>query len=111
MMFDSNNGNKNWKDAELLKPKHFYNFDSFNYLGPNTSTCIPPGHNKIQVHLINDYKQYGRYKSRNVASGNRTGPNLKTNYSIIISFSSRRTIFYLVEWNNIKRHTGDISNT
>ena len=32
MMFDDDNGNNNWKDAEILKLKQIYNFDTFNPL-------------------------------------------------------------------------------
>ena len=52
MMFDYDNGNTNWKDAELLKLKQIYIFDPFSSLVPATSTRIPPSHTKIQVHLI-----------------------------------------------------------
>ena len=52
MTFDADNGNTNWKDAELLKLKHIYNFYPFDSLGPTTSARILYVHTKIQVHLI-----------------------------------------------------------
>ena len=47
MFFDANNGNNNWKDAELLEINHIYNFYPFDSLGPDLSACILPGHTKI----------------------------------------------------------------
>ena len=83
-MFDANNGNTKCKDAELLKLKKMYNFDPFESLGPVSKARIPPDHTKIQVHLIYNYKQDGRYKAHMVASGNMTGPNLDAYYYIVV---------------------------
>ena len=91
MLFYANNDNTNWKYAELLKLKQIYNFDPFNSIGPVTSAPIPPGHTKIQVHLIYEYKQYGRYMERMVAYGNMNEPNLGTYYSSTISL-------YSIQW-------------
>ena len=33
-MFDADNLNTNWKDADLLELKQIYNFDTFESLGP-----------------------------------------------------------------------------
>ena len=64
MIFDADNGNTNyWKDNEILKLKHIYNFEIFNSIGPDTSARITPGHTKIQVHHIYYYNQYGIYKA------------------------------------------------
>ena len=62
MMFDTDNGNTNWKDADILELNQIYKFDPFDSLGPATSGRIPPGHINIQVHLIYDCNKYGRYK-------------------------------------------------
>ena len=51
-LFSADNGNTNCKGAELLKLRKIYNFDPFESLGPVKKARIPPGHNKIQVHLI-----------------------------------------------------------
>ena len=45
-----------------------------------------------------------------LASGNKTGPNIDTYYSSIISLSSVRTVVFLYELNNIETRTGDTSN-
>ena len=45
-----------------------------------------------------------------LASGNKTGPNIDTYYSSIISLSSVRTVVFIYELNNIETRTGDISN-
>ena len=76
-MFDADNGNTNWKDAELLELKQIYNFNNFESLGTVKKACIPPGNTKIQVDIIYDYKQDDVYKSRMVASGNMNRPILK----------------------------------
>ena len=110
IMFDANNANKNWKDAELLKLKQIYNCDPFNSLGPFASAHIPPDHTKIQVNLIYDYRQDGRYKAHMVDSGDMTGPNRYTYYSSIISIRSMRTVVFLDELENIEAHKYDISN-
>ena len=47
MMCDANNGNINWKYADLLELKQTYNFDLFNYIRPIISAHIPPKHTKI----------------------------------------------------------------
>ena len=52
MMFGADNGNTKWKGTDLLELKQIYNFDPFDSLSPATSSCIPPGHTNIQVHLI-----------------------------------------------------------
>ena len=78
IMFDSDNDNTNWKDADLLKIKHIYNFDPFDSLRPITIARIIPGHTKIQVHIIYYYKQDGIYKTRMVDYGNVTLPKLDT---------------------------------
>ena len=96
-MFDANNGNTNMKDAELLKLKQIYNFDSSNSLIPAMGTCIPPGHIKIRVHLIYEYKQDGIYKVCMVASGKITGTNLVTYYSSVISL---RSMCNVISWMN-----------
>ena len=62
MIFNSDNGNNNWNNVELLELKQIYNFDPFEYLGPVNKACIPPGHTKIQVNFMYNYKKYGRYK-------------------------------------------------
>ena len=77
-MFDADNGNTNWKGAELLELEKIYKFDNFESLGPVNKSCIPTGQTKIQVHLIYDYKQYGGYKAHMLASSNITGPNIET---------------------------------
>ena len=59
MVFDDDNRNTDRKESEILKLKQIYKFDSFDCLGTVTSPRIPPGHTKIQVHLIYDYKKYG----------------------------------------------------
>ena len=43
-----------------------------------------------------------------VASGKRTGPNLKTYYSSFLSLRPMRTIVFLNELNGIKIRNGDI---
>ena len=111
MMFDADNRNTNWKYAQLLELKKPYNFYPLHSLGPVKIARIPPGHTNIQVHLIYDYKEYGRYKSSILASGNMTGTNIETYYSIFISLCSMRTIDLLEKLNNIETRTGDISNT
>ena len=111
MVFDSDNVNTNWKDSELLEMKQIYNFGPFESLGTVIKARIPPGHTKIQVHIICDYKKDGRYKACMVDSGNMNGPNLDTHYSIVISLRSMRTVVLLDELNNIETCTGDISNT
>ena len=110
MMFDAENGNTNWEDADLLELKQIYNFDPFDSLGPVNSACIPLVHNKIQLHIIYIYKQDGRYKSRMLTSGKMTGPNLDTYYSSVISLCSMRTVVFLYELNNIETCKGDTSN-
>ena len=108
MIFYSDHINTNWENAELLELKQIYNFKSFDSLGPLNNAFIPPGHNKIQVHLIYNYKQDGRYKSLMVASGNMTGTNIDTNYSSIISIRFMRTVFFLAKMSNIETRTGDL---
>ena len=110
MLFGADNGNTNWKDDEILELTQIYNFGPFESLGLVNKSHIPPGHTKIQVHLIYDYKQDGRYKARTVASSNMTWPNIDTYYYIVISLRSMRTIVFLAELNNIETHTCDISN-
>ena len=110
MMFYADNVNTNWDGSELLELKQIYNFDPFESLGLFNKARIPPGHTKIQVHIIYDYKQYGRYKACMVASGNITGSNLDTYYYNVISLRSMRTVVFLAELNNIQTLTGDISN-
>ena len=83
----------------------------FDSIGPVADTRIPPGHAKIQVHLIYDYKQDRRYKACMLAFANMTVPNLDTYYYRIISLCSMRTIVFLVELNNIDTRTDDISNS
>ena len=110
MMFDSNNCNTNWKDGELIKLKQIYYFDPFYYIGTVMSARIPPGHTKIQVHIIYDYNKDRRYKAHMVASGNMTGTNLDTYYSIVVSLHSVRTVVFLSELNNIDIRNSDIIN-
>ena len=110
MMFDADNGNKNWKDADLLEPKKIYNFDTFESLGTVKKARIPPGNTKIQVHLIYDCKQDGRYKAQMVASGNMTGTNIDNYYSSVISLHSICIVAFLYKLNNIDTRTGDNSN-
>ena len=52
MIFYADNVNTNCTGAELLELKKIYNFDTFESLVPVNKVCIPPGNNKIQVHLI-----------------------------------------------------------
>ena len=111
MVFDTDNGNTNFKDANILELKQIYNFYPFNSLGPTTSACIPPGHTKIQVHLIYDYNQDGRYKACMVVSCKMNGPNLDTYYYSVISLRSMRTVVLLDDLNDIEICTGDIRNT
>ena len=94
--FDSDNGNTNWKDAEILELKQMYNFCPFGSLGLVNKARIPPGHAKIQLNIIYDYKQDWRYKACMVASGNMTGTNIDTYYSSVISlFSMHNVVFKL----------------
>ena len=111
VMFLYDNSNTNWKDAKLFVLKQIYNFDPFGSLIPVTSARIPPGHTKIQVHILFYYKQYGRYKAFMVASENVTGNNLGTYYSSFISLRYVHTVVFLVELNDIEIRTGDIINS
>ena len=54
MIFDADNGNTNWKDAELLEMKQIYNLNPFESLGKVNKACSPPGCTKMQVHMIYD---------------------------------------------------------
>ena len=74
------------------------------------NTHILPGHTNIKVHLIYDYKQDVGYKSRMVASGNMTGPNIYTYYYSVVSLCSMCIVVFLSELNNNKIRTGDIIN-
>ena len=76
MMFYANNGSTNRKGNHILELKHIYNLDLFNYLGPVPIARIPSIHAKIQVRIIYEYTQYGRYKAFMVSSGNITGPKV-----------------------------------
>ena len=111
MMFDANNENINWKDSEIPELKQIYNFDPFGYLGLVNRARITYGYTNKQVHIIYNYKQYGRYKAHMVASGNMIGPNIHTNSSSVISLHSMRICVFLSELNNIETRTGDISNS
>ena len=51
-MFGADKVNTNWKDADLLELKHIYNFFPFESLGYFSKSRIPPGNNKIQLHII-----------------------------------------------------------
>ena len=82
------------KYADLFEMKEIHNFDNFESLGPASNARIPPGHTKIKVHLIYDYKQDRRYKARMVASGIMNGSNLDTYYSRVISLCSMNIIFF-----------------
>ena len=87
-----------------------YNSDPFNYLRPVNRARFPPVYTKIQVHLIYDYKQDGRYKVRMMDSGNMTGTDIDTYYSSVISLRSMCTVVFLSKLNNMETCTGDISN-
>ena len=110
-MFDADNGNTNWKEAELLELNQIYNFDPFNSPSTDMSNRITPGHINIKLHLIYEYKQDVRYKSRMVDSDNFTGPNLDTYHSSAISLRSMSTAVFLDELNCIEIRTSGISNT
>ena len=111
MLYHSKNGNTNRKDADIIELKQIYKFNPFDYLGHVNSVHNPPSHNKIQVHPIYDYKQYGIYKAQMVASGNMTVTKLESYYSRVISLFSMRTAVFLAKLKIIETHTGDISNT
>ena len=108
MMFGADNRNTNCKDSEILELNQIYNFYPFESLDFFSKVRIPPSHTKIQVHLIYDCKQYGRYKSHMILSSNITGPIIDTYYYSVISIRSMRTIVFPSKLNNIKTHTGDI---
>ena len=110
MMFDADNLNTNWKDSELLEQKKIYNFNPFESLVTVNKSHILPGHTKIQVRIIYNYKQNDMYKARMVESGNTTGNNIDTYYYRVISLRSIITVVFLSELNNIETCTGDTSN-
>ena len=72
-MFYAKNGSTNRKYDELIELKHIYNLDPFNYIVYVPITRIPSVNTKIQVRIIYEYTQDGRYKAFMVSSGNITG--------------------------------------
>ena len=78
MLFDANNGKTNWNYDEILELNQIYNIYPFHSLGHANSSRIRPDHTKIQVNLIYEYKQDGKYRACMVASSNMNGPNLDT---------------------------------
>ena len=67
MMFDKENGNKKWQEAEELELTQIDQYDSFKDLGKGTKP--PHGHKCITVYMVYNIKHDGHYKARLVAGG------------------------------------------
>ena len=108
MMFDKENGNKRWQEAEELELTQIDQYDSFKDLGKGVKP--PHGYKQITVHMVYNVKHDGHHKARLVAGGHLTGPPLESIYSGVVLLRSLRIVIFLAELNDLKLWEVDIRN-
>ena len=105
---DKANGNTLWRDALKKEMDQIKEYQTFKDMGKGTK--IPPGHQRIYVHIVWDCKFDLRRKARLVASGNLTPPTTDNAFSGIVSLDGVRTVMFLSELNELQLCAADIGN-
>ena len=108
MKLDEDNGNKNWKNAEMLELKQIQDYKTF--LDKGKHSPIPPGYKKIRVHFVYAVKHDGRFKVRLVAGGHLTDTPVDSVYSSVVSLRGLRLVIFLGELNGLDTWATDIGN-
>ena len=62
MMFDKENGNNKWQEAEELELTQIDQYDSFKDLGKGARPSH--GHKCITIHMVYNVKHDGQHKAR-----------------------------------------------
>ena len=108
MKLDEDNGNKNWKNAEMLELKQIQDYKTF--LDKGQHSPIPPGYKKIRVHFVYAVKHDGCFKVRLVAGGHLTDTPVDSVYSSVVSLRGLRLVIFLGELNGLDTWATDIGN-
>jgi hypothetical protein len=105
---DQANGNHLWQESEATEMKQLVEYNTFVDKGKGG---IPPdGHKKIRCHMVYDVKHDGRHKSRLVAGGHLTDPNIDSVYSSVVSLRGIRLVTFLSVLNTLQLWGTDIGN-
>ena len=108
MMFDKNNHNKNWLEAERLELKQIDDYEVLEDLGINGP--VPKGFKKIRVHFVYTVKHDGRHKAILVAGGHLTDVPEYSITSSVASLRGLRIVIFIAELNELKLWTTDVGN-
>ena len=108
MVFNKENRNKRWQEAEELELTQIDQYDSFKDLGKGAKP--PHGHKHITIHMVYNVKHDGCHKARLVAGGHLTGPPLESMYSGVVLLRSLRIVIFLAKLNDLKLWGADIGN-
>ena len=110
ILFDLENGNRNWRDATFTEMKQLIDYQTFIDKGTYHPSKIPRDFRKITGHLIFTIKEDGRFKARYCAGGHLTDPPTSSVYSGVVSLRGFRTLVFLGELNDMPVHATDIGN-
>ena len=108
MLFDKQNGNDNWLQAEKRELAQINEYKTFKDLGKDGKP--PKGYKKIRVHMVYDFKHDGRYKARLVAGGHLTEVPIHSVYSSVVTLRGLRIAVFLGELNQLEVWGTDIGN-
>lgn len=108
MMIDEKNGDHRWAESEAKELSQLMEYDSFESLG--VGAPIPEGYKKIPCHFVYDIKHDGRFKSRFVAGGHKTGSPTESVYSGVVSLQGVRLVTFLAELNDMELWGTDVGN-
>ena len=105
---DLANGNTKWQDSERLEISQLLEYGTF--IDKGSGGEAPAGYKKIRGHMIYDVKHDGRHKSRYVAGGHLTDPNVESVYSGVVSLRGIRLVVFIAELNRLSLWGADVGN-
>ena len=107
VLFDKENGNDCWAQAERLEVWELQSLNSFKSIGRNKP---PRGCKVIPIFFAHDRKEDFRLKARLVAGGHVLPPPLESVCAGVVSLRSVRLVCFIAELNALDLCQGDISN-
>ena len=104
---DKANGNTLWADSMKLEVDALHKYDTFIDKGKINHF---EGYKKIPLRMVFDCKNDGRRRSRLVAGGHLTDPNMEDTYSSVVNLRSLRLAILYAEVNKLEIMVGDVSS-
>jgi hypothetical protein len=107
LAIDKANGNTEWQDSMSTELRQIKEYRTFRY--PQKGESLTD-FQLIPYHFVFDLKFDGRKKSRLVAGGNKTSPQVEDLYSGVVDLMTIRIAHMIAKANNLLVCAADVGN-